>query len=176
MIKFLLIITSWWFSLAEQPNPNGHLWDYAYGAGFEANRGRLRAEATLQRADENYYNGYELAIIPYKKKLLSVHGKMFRDDLKEINYQNLALRFGSIIYTSANLRTLEWEDPTWIVRGDRGSQFICQTLHGNDKANAHLIAAAPIMADYIEYVEAKIDIDEMPMTFNEWKQIEAEGK
>lgn len=28
------------------------------------------------------------------------------------------------------------------------------------------------MADYIEYVENKISIDEIPMTFAEWKQAE----
>ena len=82
-------------------------------------------------------------------------------------------------HTSGPWEATEWEDPTWIVRGDRGSQFICQTLHGNDEANAYFIATAPTMADYIKYVEAKIDIDEIPMTFKEWKQAEidlAEGK
>ena len=39
-------------------------------------------------------------------------------------------------------------------------------------ANAELIASAPTMYDYIEYVKNKISIDEIPMTYNQWKQTE----
>ena len=40
------------------------------------------------------------------------------------------------------------------------------------EANARLIADAPTMKDYIEYVEAKIDIDEMPFSYDQWIQME----
>ena len=41
-------------------------------------------------------------------------------------------------------------------------------------ANAMLIAAAPTMADYIEYVDAKIAIDEMPFTYDQRKLAESD--
>ena len=43
-------------------------------------------------------------------------------------------------------------------------------------ANAALIAAAPDMHNYIEYVEGKIDIEEIPFTFDQWKAVEADMK
>lgn len=41
------------------------------------------------------------------------------------------------------------------------------------EANARLIAAAPTMYDYIEYVDAKIDIGEVPLRYDEWQQFNA---
>ena len=39
------------------------------------------------------------------------------------------------------------------------------------EANAKLIALAPTMFDYIEYVDAKLEIEEIPFTFEEWKKL-----
>lgn len=38
---------------------------------------------------------------------------------------------------------------------------------------ADLIAAAPTMADYIEYVDAKVDIGEVPFRFAQWQDFNA---
>jgi hypothetical protein len=35
-----------------------------------------------------------------------------------------------------------------------------------------LVEAMPIMFDYIEYVDAKLEIEEVPFTFEEWKKAE----
>ena len=52
--------------------------------------------------------------------------------------------------------------------------------------NAHFIAISKIIADaydkitpmkdYIEYIEGKIEIDEIPFTFEQWKQAEIDLK
>ena len=63
----------------------------------------------------------------------------------------------------------------WTVRDARNisivavEPFDAAISDGETAANAHLIAAAPTMADYIEYVDAKIDLDEVPLRFAQWQ-------
>ena len=56
------------------------------------------------------------------------------------------------------------------------------TSDAQNVINARFIAAAPetlrlykLSLKYIFYVQAKIDIDEIPFTFEQWKQIEIEN-
>ena len=110
MVKLLLIITAWFVSITELPNPNGLEYDYQYGAGIEANNGRAIVEATLERSDEDYYKAHDVQLKPYR----GVFAKAFNDDRNDVNYQNLAYRFGSKIYVSPTMRTMEWSNAVFM--------------------------------------------------------------
>jgi len=110
MIKFLLIITSWWIMWAERPSAVNNLYNYEYGAGFEANHGRVRTEMTLLRIDGDYYKHYDVSLIPYKLGLLGVKCKCFHDDLRDVDFQEASCQLGSLFYVGAGIRTQKWED------------------------------------------------------------------
>lgn len=59
-------------------------------------------------------------------------------------------------HTPGPWKAFDSGDTQWTVRS--GKQFICNTLHANDKANARLIAAAPELAGALHDLLQRLNV------------------